>query len=167
MIKKIIFSLLITFSASTLMAHKSFISIANMEYNEKTEELEVSLKLTAHDFEHILENEFKKRIHIENVADSSLIGVFIKKYIQEHFIIISQKKQAEFNYVGKEVTIRDDLFFYFTFKHVIDPLNIIVSNTCLFELFLKQQNIIHYKFKDKTKSVTLIPSIRKGAISYN
>ena len=82
------------------------------------------------------------------------------------FTISSQKKQAEFYYIGKEVTIRDDLFFYFTFKNILDPLNIKVSNTFLFELFLKQQNIIHYKIKDKTKSVTLIPSIRKGTLSY-
>lgn len=165
--KKLILSLLILVSANVLLAHKSFVSIANMEYNDKEEQIEVSLKLTAHDFEHILENEFKERIHIENVPDSSKIGLYIQNYIEKHFTITSQKKQAEFNYIGKEVTVRDDLYLYFTFKQILDPLHIIVSNTFLFELFLKQQNIIHYKIKDKTKSVTLIPSIKKGELSYN
>jgi hypothetical protein len=164
--RKIVLSLSLIMSLTLSYAHKSYVSIANMEYNEKEEQIEVSLKLTAHDFEHILENEFNQRIHIENVADSSKIGLFIQKYIENHFWISSQKQKAIFSYVGKEVTVRDDLFFYFTFKQILDPLNITVSNSFLFGLFLKQQNIVHYKIKKKTKSVTLIPSIREEKISY-
>ena len=166
MMKKVILSLLVVMSLTLSYAHKSYVSIANMEYNEQEEQIEVSLKLTAHDFEHILENEFNQRIHIENVADSSKIGLFIQSYIEKHFTILSQKQKSIFSYIGKEVTVRDDLYFYFTFKQILDPLNITVSNTFLFGLFLKQQNIVHYKIKGKTKSVTLIPSIREGKISY-
>lgn len=165
--KKIFLSIVLMLSLNLVLAHKSYVSIANMEYNDKEEQIEVSLKLTAHDFEHILEKEFNTRIHIENVPDSSKIGLFIQGYIKEHFVVRSQKARTEFNYVGKEVTVRDDLYFYFTFKHILDPLHISVSNTFLFELFSKQQNIVHYKIKDKTKSVTLIPSIKEGQLSYN
>jgi hypothetical protein len=148
-------------------AHKSYVSIADMEYNEKLDQIEVSLKLTAHDFEYILEKKYNKRIHIENVPDSSEIGMHIQYYLKKHFTIVSQKQNTIFNYVGKEVNVRDELYFYFTFKNILNPLNIIVSNSFLFELFLKQQNIIHYKIKNKTKSVTLVPSIKEGRLSYN
>jgi len=164
---KILFSLILMVKFSTVMAHKSYISIANMEYNNNKKQIEVSLKLTAHDFEYILEKKFNKRIHIENVKDSSLVGQFIQTYISKHFQVYSEKKETKFNYVGKEVTVRDELYFYFTFTHVLDPLHIWISNTFLFELFSKQQNIIHYKIKGKTKSVTLIPSKRSSKISYN
>lgn len=164
---KILFSLVLIVNVSNVLAHKSYISIANMEYNSKQDQIEVSLKLTAHDFEYILEKKFNKRIHIENVKDSSTVGLFIQNYITKHFQVYSQKKQTKFNYVGKEVTVRDELYFYFTFTQVLDPLHIWVSDTFLFDLFSKQQNIIHYKIKDKTKSVTLIPSKRGAKIWFN
>ena len=53
---KLILSILLSFTTLFASAHKSFISISNMEYNQKEKQIEVSLKLTAHDFEHILEN---------------------------------------------------------------------------------------------------------------
>ncbi len=164
--KKLFLVIIVLLSTNVILAHKSYVSIADMEYNEKLDQIEVSLKLTAHDFEYILEKKYNKRIHIENVSDSSAIGRHIQYYLSKHFKITSQKQSASFNYVGKEVNVRDELYFYFTFKNILDPLNIIVSNTFLFELFLKQQNIIHYKIKDKTKSVTLVPSIKEGQLSY-
>lgn len=164
---KILLSFILVVNISTAMAHKSYISIANMEYNNTKNQIEVSLKLTAHDFEYILEKKFNKRIHIENVKDTSKVGKFIQTYILKHFQVYSQKKQTKFNYVGKEVTVRDELYFYFTFTQVLDPLHIWVSNTFLFDLFSKQHNIIHYKIKNKTKSVTLTPSRRSSIISNN
>ena len=99
---KILFSLILMVKFSTVMAHKSYISIANMEYNNNKKQIEVSLKLTAHDFEYILEKKFNKRIHIENVKDSSLVGQFIQTYISKHFQVYSEKKETKFNYVGNE-----------------------------------------------------------------
>ena len=65
------------------------------------------------------------------MADSSKIGLFIQSYIEKHFTLLSQKQKAIFSYIGKEVTVRDDLYFYFTFKQILDPINITVSNTFL------------------------------------
>ncbi|MGV6861645.1 MAG: DUF6702 family protein [Putridiphycobacter sp.] len=165
--KKLILTLNLLFVLSFGFAHKTYVSIANMEYNPELTQIEVSLKLTAHDFEHVLENTFKKTYHIENVADSSEVGQYIQNYLKRHITVYSNEKQADFNYVGKEVTVRDELFFYFTFTKVADPKTIKVSNTILFELFTKQQNIIHYKYQNKTKSVTLITSKNEETISHS
>ncbi|PZE15775.1 hypothetical protein DNU06_16505 [Putridiphycobacter roseus] len=135
--------------------HKSYISIATMEYNEKLGQIEVSLKLTAHDFEHILDQKFSKSIHIENVLDSSEVGQFIQAYLMDHFTIKSDGQAASMHYVGKEVTLRDDLYFYFTFKPILNPSHIIIQNSILFELFSEQQNRVHYKYKGDFKSGTL------------
>jgi hypothetical protein len=164
--KKAILLLTTVFTLGSAYAHKTYVSIANMEYNGKTKQIEVSLKLTAHDFEHVLENHFKKEYHIENIPDSSKIGLFIQNYVKTHFKVWSEKKLTQFKYVGKEVTVRDDLYFYFTFSNVINPKNIIVSNTFLFEMFNKQQNIVHYKYANQTKSVTLISSNPKMNITH-
>lgn len=151
------FMLFLCFSTSMVFGHKSYISIATMEYNEKLGQIEVSLKLTAHDFEHVLAKKFNEKIHIENVNDTSKIGLFIQTYLAENFTIKSLGKLVPMQYVGKEVTLRDDLYFYFTFKPVLNPSHIIIQNSILFELFSKQQNRVHYQYHDIIKSGTITP----------
>ena len=163
---KLILSILLSFSTLVASAHKSFISIANMEYNESNKTIEVSLKLTAHDFEHILEKQFGKQIHIENVEKGTEIDLFIINYIKKHFTVQSQHEKTLLKYVGKEVTIKDELFFYFTIHNIEKPNNIVVKNTFLFEIFEQQQNIIHYKLKGQTKSLTLISIKKEGTLNF-
>lgn len=143
---------------SALHAHSYFVSTAQMEFNEQTKTIDVSLKLTAHDFEQILEEKFKQRMHIEDITDSSETGQYIQNYLMEHFILSSENIQAEFIYVGKEVTLRDELFFYFSFSNISNAKLIHVKNTVLFLQFSQQQNMISYKYFDKTVSVTLVAS---------
>jgi hypothetical protein len=156
--KRIIILLILVISYSPANAHKTYVSIADMQYDTITQEIEVSLKLTAHDFEHILEKKYNQKMHIENISDSSVVGLFIQNYLKTHFKIESKAQLAQFNYVGKEVTLRDELYFYFTFSKVLNPQQIKVSNTILFEMFTKQQNIVNYQYINQTKSVTLTNS---------
>lgn len=144
------------FFALKASAHGYYVSTAEMEYDSLTKSLEVSLKLTAHDFEVILERHFDQRIHIENVADTSAIGRYYQEYLRSHFTVISAGQTSVFGYVGKEVTLRDELFFYFTFSNVPDPKSIQIKNTLLFTEFPQQQNIVHYKYAKLSKSVTLV-----------
>jgi len=165
--KKISLTFLFLLSITFSFAHKSYVSIANMDYNPTLNQIEVSLKLTAHDFEHILENKFGRTIHLETVLPDSEEEKFIINYLKTHFKISSDDKGLEFNYVGKEVNVKDELYFYFTLNNVTNPKKITVVNTFLFEIFQQQQNLIHYKYESRTKSVTLILSKQKGTINHN
>lgn len=147
-------------------AHKFYISIANMEYNEESERIDVSLKMTAHDFERILIKKFEKSIHIEQVKDDSEIGKYCIAYIRQNFTVMSNNQQAEFKYLGKEIDNREDLFFYFSFLKIGDPKSLNIVSNLLFSISDDQQNIVHYKYKDQTKSVTLVPSQNKADINF-
>lgn len=148
-------------------AHKFYVSTANMEFNSVTNTIDVSLKLTAHDFEYVLENKFNQRIHLETVADSTEIGKFYINYLAENFVITSEEKPTVFHYLGKEVTLRDELFLYFYFKDVANPKSIQIKNTLLFKEFAQQQNIINYKYGEMAKSVTLVASKPQEEIKFN
>lgn len=167
MMKKIFLIFIILTSVKSVYSHKSYISISDYEYNSKTKEIEASLKITAHDFEYILEKKFNKRIHIEQIVDSSIVGQYLQLYLKKNIQISSAGQQTEFNYVGKQVNLRDELHFFFTFKHVLNPSSILVRNTLLFDLFSKQQNIIHYKYGGVLKSITLFADKSSGKIDFN
>jgi hypothetical protein len=147
-------------------AHKHYISIADMEYDEKENKINVSMKITAHDFEHILEKKFDKQIHIEKYHDSSDVMVYSIEYLIKNFKVYSDKTPCNLSFVGKEVTLREELFFYFSFENVKNPSTIKIVNTLLFSLSDQQQNIVHYKYKDRTKSVTLLPAQSEAHISF-
>lgn len=165
--KKFIFTLIIAFTLTKVFAHKFYVSTANMEFNTVTNTIDVSLKLTAHDFESILETKFNERIHLETVADSTEIGKYVITYLEENFVLTSEGKPSVFHYLGKEVTLRDELFFYFYFKEVSNPKSIQIKNTLLFKEFIQQQNIIHYKHGELAKSVTLVASKPIEEIIFN
>lgn len=156
----------IVISTGSLFAHSYYVSTTNMEYNTQTETIDVSIKTTAHDFEHILESKYNLRIHIETIADSSEIGLYIQSYLNENFTIKSNEILATQKYIGKEVTLRDELFFFISFSGVKNPEAIQIKNTLLFTQFAQQQNIVHYKLGDLSKSVTLVASKPEAELKF-
>jgi hypothetical protein len=161
--KPVLFAIALCLSVLTF-GHNYYVSIANMEYKEAENQVDVSLKMTAHDFEYLLEMKYNLRLHMEDIADSSEIGRFAQQYLGENFQLISGGEAAPMVYVGKEVTLRDELFFYFSFTGIKDPKTIQIKNQLLFTLFPQQQNIVHYKHGEKTKSVTLVPAAHTAEI---
>jgi Domain of unknown function (DUF6702) len=164
--KNLILALGILLSANTF-AHKFYISIADMEYKELTKKIDVTLKVTAHDFELILNRKFNKEIHLEEVGDSSEVGLYCQAYLRNNFKVISNDQKLEQKYLGKEVTNREDLYFYFSFLNVGNPAHIKIISNLLSSVSDLQQNIVHYKYKNQTKSVTLLPSENKAEIKFD
>ena len=163
--RKIVVVLLLLLSFETY-AHKFYISIANMEYNAEKERIDVSLKMTAHDFEKVLIRKFEQEVHIEKVEDDSEIGKYCIAYLKQNFVVKSDGQAAEFSYLGKEIDNREDLFFFFSFMKVKNPASLKLVSNLLFSISDDQQNIVHYKYKDQTKSVTLVPSQNNAEIIF-
>ena len=65
------------FCSYSTFAHKYYVSIADMEWDEQEKSINVSLKATDHDFVHLLEMTFQERIDLEKVTDTSRYYRFI------------------------------------------------------------------------------------------
>ncbi|MFT4600475.1 MAG: hypothetical protein ACI857_000649 [Arenicella sp.] len=152
---------------SLTFAHKFFISIADMEYNEDKQKINVSLKVTAHDFELVLRRKFKKDLHLEEVEDSSSVGKYYQAYLNHNFKLYNDGVRLPQVFLGKEVTNREDLYFYFSFINVTNPAMIKVVSNLLSSVSDVQQNIVHYKYQNQTKSVTLLPSQNEAEIKFD
>lgn len=148
------------------LSHKFYVSITDMKWDQEEQRIEGSIKLTAHDVEKMLTNKFQRPIDLEKESDSSEVGRYLQAYMARNFVVKSNDIAAVPTYIGKEVTLRGELFIYFTFTRVAKPQHLSVTNKILFELFPKQQNIVHYKYKSQTKSVTLVPLKSHGKIEF-
>ena len=164
---KLVFSCLLLSFIYHAQAHKFYISIADMEYDSTDQRINVSLKMTAHDFEYILGLKFKEEIEFGELSDTSEVVNYARFYIRQNFRLYSAEQQCPIVFLGYEITLRDDLFYYFSFTDVKDPTAIKIMNTLLFSISDQQQNIVHYKYKGATKSVTLTPSKSEGEINFD
>ena len=160
--------IILTLSTSAMsFGHKYYITIADMEYDSTENRINVSLKMTAHDFEWVMGHQLSKEISLEKVTDSSEGDHFIQQYLKHNFKIFIDDQQLKMNYLGFEVTNRDDLYCYFFFPNVSACTTIKIINKLLFSVSDQQQNIVHFKCLDHTKSVTLIPSKYEERITFN
>ena len=164
--KKLLFLAALIFSL-TSFSHKFYISIADMEYKAEENRIDVTLKVTAHDFELVLKRKFDKPVHLEEIADTSEIGRYCQAYLKNNFKVYNEDYSLPQKYLGKEVTNREDLYFYFSFMDVKNPAQIKVVSNLLSSVSDLQQNIVHYKYKNQTKSVTLLPSENKAVIKFD
>lgn len=163
---KVLLSTFLILLTNALFAHKFYVSIADLAYNESKQRIEGSLKMTAHDFEEVLKAKFNKSFLMEDVADSSAAGKYAQLYLAQNFKVFSGDKELTPNYLGKEVSLTQDLYFYFSFSNVPNPKSIKLYSTLLFDYFPKQQNIVHYTYNHQTKSVTLVPTKNNDSIVF-
>jgi hypothetical protein len=164
--KTILFSIFFLVAGQS-MAHKYYVSICDLAYNEEKGTIEGYIKLTAHDLEKILQSEFPQKVVLEEVSDSSDIGIVMQNYLHENVALYSNGKKATLSYIGKEVTLRDELYIYISFSNISDPGSIELYSNLLYEYFKSQQNIVHYKYKDLTKSVTLTLAKKRDKIKFD
>lgn len=154
--KRYLLVILFTGISTLSFSHKFYVSICDLEYNVEKDRIEGSLKLTAHDFEKILSEKFNRKIFLDEVHDTSEVGKYIQVYLNQHFKIKSNGKLAKPVYFGKEVTLEQDLYIYFTFTEIENPAQIEIHNSILIQPFIEQQNIVHYQYKEQTKTITLV-----------
>ncbi len=151
---------------TTVLSHKYYVAVVNMEWNAADERIDVFVKATAHDFQGIMERALNKRIDLDTIPKNDELMKFTSDYLQKTFSLTSLEIPATFNYIGSEVTERLNIFFYFTFTDVLNPKKIKITCKFFFEYFKGQQNIIHYKHGDQTKSVTLVASSAEGEFKF-
>ena len=81
---KVLLSTFLILLTNALFAHKFYVSIADLAYNESKQRIEGSLKMTAHDFEEVLKAKFNKSFLMEDVADSSAVGKYAQLYLAQN-----------------------------------------------------------------------------------
>mgnify|MGYP000689961724 CR=1 FL=1 len=164
--RKLLFIFTVLF-CGPLMAHQYFISIAEMEYNSEKNRIDVSLKMTAHDLEDVIGRKFDEKIDIMAISDTSKAFVYFQDYLKHNFRVISEEETLKISYLGKEIKNTEDLFVYFSFMNPKNPAAIKIISNLLYSISDLQQNIVHYKYSNQTKSVTLVPSQNEAEIKFD
>lgn len=99
--------------------------------------------------------------------EMSNIDLYIERYLKHHLNVKVNNKKVDLKYLGKEYD-NDVVKCYIEIEGIdADALKSIeVENSLLFELFEKQNNIVHFKIDDLRKSFSLISGNDKALLNF-
>ncbi|MEP6260903.1 MAG: DUF6702 family protein [Gillisia sp.] len=134
--------------------HKFYVSVTEIEHNEKNETLQVISRVFTDDLENVLKMRFDPTIRLGEKVETQGVNVHIEKYLNQRFAVEVDGKPLKAKFLGKEYE-NDMIIFYIEIPNVKEMKKIQVKNILLLDMFEEQKNLIHVEYKGKTKSLIL------------
>lgn len=134
--------LALTLATASAQAHPFHVSLAEAEWNAKTGQLEVALKVHATDLEKALRRHSGKPIDLDKSPETDRR---IMAYLKHVFRVnATPGRPCAIKWVGKEVTVKSAwLYFEIPLPKGIEGVRF--SNQIFFELLSNQVNTINFK----------------------
>lgn len=137
-----------------LMTHDFHVSVTNAEYKDKTETLQISMKVFIDDLEDAIGDIEEKRITIEDAGTNPEVDSLVFNYIREKFELISEGHRHKLQYVGHETEL-DICFIYLEVAQFPLEYELSVRNSLFFDRFEDQSNIVNIRCRGEVYSIFL------------
>jgi len=161
--KRLLILLILPLFAFT--AHKYYLSMADINYNEKEKSLQIIINVFMDDIELSLNKKYDIDLRLTTQKELKTADDYFEKYLNEYFKISVNSKKLNYTYLGKEYD-GNIVFFYLEIPNVSNIKTIEVSNKVLVKDFDKQQNIIKATIGDKKKSEILTKKNDKALLKF-
>ncbi|MEC9091333.1 MAG: DUF6702 family protein [Planctomycetota bacterium] len=131
--------------------HPFHVSVAEMEYNSKSQCLEVALRVWPEDLEKALTQQAKNKVDLDTTKNiDTLIFDYLNKKIK---IQNPAGKTCKLTWIGKELGIKQ-AWLYFEVKTGLSPADFSFSNRLFFELQEDQINLFNLNFGNRRASIS-------------
>ena len=146
-------------------AHKFYVSVTDVEYNESQKSLQIISHVFIDDLEKLLKERYREDLFLLKKGEHPEADDFVKKYFQEKMRISINGKEKTLKYLGKEYD-NDELLVYIEVENVEPFSDIEVENTLLTDIFPQQKNIVKVENKGEIKSLLLMRDKSKGTLNF-
>lgn len=152
----LIFSLFFVFFPVSTPAdmHPVHVSVTTIEFNEKEKSLELTCRVFTNDYERILKKLYKGKIDLLGTSQKSRMDSLASAYMLSHLALSVNGNKVEMNFVGYEQD-EDAILNYLEVRGIGNVKEIGVNNTVLYDLWEKQQSVIHVMVRGERKSTRL------------
>ncbi len=138
------------------LEHEFHISKCQIEFDQDTEALQITLHLFLDDLEEALKQQGADNMFLCTDKEHTKAEKYLFRYLQQRFKLLVNEKEVNFEFVGKEQS--EDLQAVWCYLEVmnIESLNSLeVTNSILMEVFDDQKNIIHIMAPDNKQGYFL------------
>lgn len=147
-------------------AHKYYLSVTDLAYNEKAASLQMITRLFYDDLEDVLQERYDSAIIVDATADQAILDRYLKKYMQAKLEITLNGQKQTLNVLGKEYE-DDYVVVYSEIEGIQQVKNLMIENTLLMDLFPEQKNMMHTEIYGKKKSFLLENGNAKAVLNFS
>jgi len=153
--KKGLILFLVVLTSFTL--HKYYVSVTEIVYKEKTEQLEISLKVFNDDWQNALDYRLGQPVFLGSKNEYPKLDSLEKSYLEENFEIRVNDENKKLHIIGSEIE-GEATWIYMYVDKVKNVKSIEVKNLLLTEMFDEQRNVVQLNFGSIIKSGLLTKS---------
>lgn len=140
----------LTFCA-TVLSHPFFISMTDINYNNKSKEVEVSVRIFTDDFEKALRKNCNCKVDLFARTDKNANEKLVINYILKHLQIKVDRQSCNLEFAGYEQE-QESTWNYFVVKNVNQVKTLEITNTLLYDYREEQINMLHIKANGKEQT---------------
>ncbi len=155
--------LLVGFMA--MMLHPFYVSITDVDYNEKERRIEVSCRIFYDDLEEALAADGLTKVDLINPSNRETVDSALSQYLRKNFRLAVNDEASSLYYVGYEI-VEDVAWCYLESTDIASVREIAIDNRVLFGQFPKQSNILHVKVGGQRKSIKLDNPDSRAAFTF-
>jgi hypothetical protein len=147
----VIISLILFIGLCSFSYHKFYVSIYQVDFVPEKKRVEITARIFTDDLNLALEREFKTKINLGEISETSRDVLFLEKYLTKHLRIYIDGKEKSVLFLSKEIE-NNVVIVYLKISDVKKINAIKIHNNALLELYEDQQNIIQTNFLKKKKN---------------
>jgi hypothetical protein len=133
------------------LSHPFYVSVTEINHNEKDKTLEVSFKMFLDDTEKTLKKQYNMPVELTNPKDPKKAQEMMGNYIKKHFQLKVNGKPVELEFVGFEVE-GASIWSYFQVNKINEVQKLDITDNILYEVYDTQICILHAQVKGNKKS---------------
>lgn len=159
------FLLLLVIPLLSFSAHKYYLSLTQIKFNEEAKSVQIIINVFMDDIETALNKDNNIDLQLTTKKELKNNDVYFEKYLHDNLQFKINNSGKEFNYIGKEYE-GDLVYFYLEIENIAKITSIEVTNKILLKHFPEQENLIKSKVGKKNKSVLLSKDNYNETLTY-
>ena len=144
--------LIVAFSAS--VPHPIYVSVTEIEHNNKDKTLEISCKIFTDDFEKALRMAYKTNVDLVKPRNRDAMNKLVNDYVQKHLHIDVDGKKVSLKFIGYE-EIEEGIYSYYQADNIGSVKKLTVTDNILYEYKNEQISLLHVTVNNNRKSTKL------------
>jgi regulatory protein YycI of two-component signal transduction system YycFG len=137
--------------------HKYYVSVTEISYNQKSEQLEISLKVFNDDWQNALDHRLGQPVKLGSKNEYPKLDSLVSAYLFDGFSVKVNEEQKKLHIIGSEIE-GEATWIYMYVDEVKDVKSIEIHNKILTEMFDEQRNVVQLTFGKINRSALLTKS---------
>lgn len=149
----------------TPLLHPFHVSVVDVKHSEENKALQITVRIFVDDLEQAIQKESGVNVDYSKSDGDSKAASLLESYVRKRFDVVVDGKARDYEFLGFESRL-DVVQCYIEVEKVRKFNSVKFRDTILMEVFDDQVNLIHFKYRNETKSLKLDGKTPEGVLRF-